>query len=369
MYRILYLITELNVGGAETMLYEMARRIDKNLYDVTVLSLQDKGYFGQKLEKNGIKVKSINMRNKWDILKLIKLFSFLKKNKYDIVHSFMFHANILSRILSKLYSIPINISSVHTIEKGALWHLPFYRLTNFMVTMETVICNSAKKYMINKTKISSIKIKVIKNGVELSKFENITKIDNIKEKYGLPNNKEIVGTIGSLTKVKNHILLINAASYVIKAKPDILFVIVGNGPELNKLKNKIKSLSLEKYFYFLGFIENIPEILSIFDCFVLSSLWEGVPVSLLEAMAAKKAAVVTDVGGMGEVVINNKTGLVVPENEEKILAESILNILNDKNLAKNYGDCAHNDIKKNYAIESMIRETEEMYLKLIKDRN
>ncbi|MBU1862823.1 MAG: glycosyltransferase [Candidatus Omnitrophica bacterium] len=363
--KILYLISELNVGGAETMLYDLVTRLDRTLFDITVVSLQDEGHFGPLLKKAGITVESLDMDHKWDIAKLTGIHTIVKDKGFDIIHSLMFHANIIGRIVAKLYKIPINISAVHTIEKGQLWHLAIDRMTRFLVTKETVVCDAARLYMMEKTRIKSEKITVINNGVDLTQYTGPFDIEELKKQYELPPDKKIVGTIGSLTKPKGHIHFIKAAKWVLSKEPDTIFVIVGRGPLKKKLQHKIIQLDLDKHIRFFDYVAPIANMLATFDCFVLSSLWEGVPISLLEAMALKKPVVVTATGGMTEVVKNDKTGFVVPPADEKYLSNAIVEVFKDPTRTAEMGSSAYTTITQRYTIESTIKKTVFLYASLV----
>ena len=365
MHTIVFIIAELNVGGAETMLFELAKRLDRNLFNITVLSLQDKGYFGQLLENEKINVVTLNMKNKWDIFKFKNIHPFFKNNSFDIIHSFMFHSNILARCIAKIYKIPINISAVHTIEKGAQWHLLVDTITNHLVTNETVICKTAHDFMIQKTNIRPDKITVINNAVDERRFNQRNDSELIKRLYNIPPGVKIIGTVSSLTKVKGHIHLIKAARDVIKEIPNAVFVIIGEGPYRELLMNNVRKYNLDKYFFFLGFITPIHPLLSILDCFVLPSLWEGVPIALLEAMAAKKAVIASKTGGINDILKDGVSGLMVPVGDEIALSNAIVKILKDPALSKMMGQNAHKSISEGYTFDEMVHKTTMLYSELL----
>ena len=268
----------------------------------------------------------------------------------------MFHANIVGRFAGAFFRIP-RISAVHTIERGTTWHLSVDRLTRWLITKETVVCKAAKEFMMENTHIKENKIRVINNGVDVEACDMQVNIAEIKKKYVLPEGKKVIGTVASLTKPKAQSTLIRSAKRVFETLPDSILVIVGSGPEKEKLDLMVKEMAIENNVFFIDHVLPVCTVLKIFDCFVLTSDWEGVPVSLLEAMAVKIPVVVTEAGGMPDVITNKIEGYCVPVGNDTAIAEAIINVFSDNESAKNFAEAAFKKLKREFVIDRMIAET------------
>ena len=163
--RIFYLITDLDIGGAEKMLFELVKRIDRSKFTPEVGCLKGEGILGEKLKALGIKVKYFQVERFWNIIKLFKIISFLRKEKFDILHSYLFHANIIGRVCGRIAGIPIIISSIRVCEEKKLYHLWMDRITNRMVNLEICVSKEVKNFTIEKAGIPEHKLEVVENGI------------------------------------------------------------------------------------------------------------------------------------------------------------------------------------------------------------
>jgi len=357
--RIFYLITDLDVGGAESMLFELAQRIDKNKFIPEIGCLKGKGIVGEKLEALGIKVRCFCVEKPWHIYKLLKIASFLKKGRFDILHSYLFHANIIGRICGRIAGIPIIISSIRVCEKKKLYHLWMDKITNWMVSLEICVSKEVKNFTIEKAGIPEYKLEIVENGISDSFLDAVTSHRN-KKAHSL-----VVGTIARLSRQKGIEYLLYAAKRVIEQFSDIAFIIAGKGPLASQLKELSIELGISDKVKFLGFKNNIPELLSVIDIFVLPSLWEGMPNVVLEAMAAGKPVIATDTGGSKDIIRSNVNGVLVePENSEA-LAEAILKLLGDPAQRQRLGQSARETVKKRFSIDKTISKTEQVYTQFL----
>jgi glycosyltransferase involved in cell wall biosynthesis len=201
---------------------------------------------------------------------------------------------------------------------------------------------------------------VLRLGIDVEKF----RVQD--ERAGVADDEpRIVGTIGRLHVQKGHRYLLEAAVLVIKNDPRVRFVIVGGGELQAETEGWITMLGLEKHAELLGPRTDIPALLASMDLFVLPSLWEGLPLVLLEAMAAGKPIVSTAVDGVKEVITDEEALLVPPRNPEK-LAEAILKILNDPDLAQRLRERAMQKVRREFSVERMVREMEKLYTDLVR---
>ena len=365
--------TDSKIGGTEKMILSLAKGLDKEKYEVTVCTLLGRGPLIEEAKKSGVRAVSLNMKGKWDISVIPRFFSFLRKHRIDILHTYLYHANILGRILGRLAGVPIIISSQRTTEfygqkKSDRWRRG-YRIFLDKWTSRfccLIISNSeaGRRFLIEEG-IDPAKIITIHNGVDLDQFTVRIAPGEKKRRYGLRQDSMLVGIIANLTEVKGHKYFLQAAREVLKSIPQAEFLIVGDGPLREDLGGLSKNLGISAGVNFMGFRQDIPEILSILNVFVLSSLWEGFPVSILEAMAAGKPVIASKVGGIPEAVIDEKTGILVPPEDEKALAGAIEFLLNKGKIASEMGMAGRRRAEEHFSLQRMTGEIEAAYEKFL----
>src|SRR5262249_49773077 len=210
------------------------------------------------------------------------------------------------------------------------------------------------------------RIEVIPNGVPLDAKTPAAALSVLRESLDIDQHHRVVGTVGSLYPVKGHKYLIDAMPSVLGRFPDTVFVIVGQGGLRDELEAHAVRLGLASHLRFLGHREDIQNILSICDIFVLPSLSEGMPLALLEAMAAGLPAVATGVGGVVEVLDDRQTGLVIPPRASDALADKVITLLSDPPLAKELGEAAQHLVAGRFSLDGMVRAYESVYSELIR---
>ena len=221
--------------------------------------------------------------------------------------------------------------------------------------------------MIERLRIPPKKITVIYNAIDVNAFHNpdIDRDAKLKE-LGLPSNSSVITAIGRVTHQKGHIYLVEAAEMILQAFSNIYFLIVGDDtvdPEVAKaVREAIRAKGLEGRVILTGVRTDVPEILAITDVFVLPSLWEGLSIVLLEAMAAGVPVVVTDVGSNAEVVEDGVSGFVVPPKNPVLLAQRIQELLGNPQRAAEMAEAARRRINEQFSLERLAREHESLYL-------
>jgi glycosyltransferase involved in cell wall biosynthesis len=204
--------------------------------------------------------------------------------------------------------------------------------------------------------------------VEANRFKWAASDPTKKEALRSVPGEVVIGTIARLVWYKGLEDLLKAAALIVRRYPSARFLVVGDGPLRQALEEKARALRLNGTVRFLGAVPNASSLLPHFDIFVLSSLWEGMSNSLLEAMAAGKPVVATDVGGSPEVVIDGKTGFLVPPKDPEALASAILHLLADRELARNLGEAGRIRVESEFTLEIMVARLEELYDSLLAAR-
>lgn len=356
--RVLHVITDTNIGGAGRYLLNLLTRpIFKN---ANLFVACPRGELGDRFDKLGINRIDISGKDISFSLKLIpELMKVIRQVKPDVVHT---HSSLSGRIASKFMRIPV----VYT--KHNLVRIPsptgvkpspagygkrlFTSLTTRMLADKVIGVSQGVYNELIESGIPRDMVVAIPNGIDLSGFEPRTKL---MEK-GL-----LIGTVARLHPQKALDVFIDAAKLVLSSEPRARFLIGGTGPMEEQLKAKIKDMKLEPYIKMTGFVEDVPAFLKLLDVYVLSSLYEGLPLATLEAMAAGLPVVATEVGGVPEAVVDQQTGLLVPPKQSKLLAQAITRLVVDKELARAMGAAGRKRVEEFFNAGIMARKTLEVY--------
>ncbi|OGG87179.1 hypothetical protein A3B87_03085 [Candidatus Kuenenbacteria bacterium RIFCSPHIGHO2_02_FULL_39_13] len=378
--KILYLATLAEWGGAQTYIFDLATSL-RNKYDILVaLGGKQNGELIKRLTKLNIPVyylenlqRSVNFYRDW--LAFWNIVKLLKQTKPDIVHLNSSKAGSLGALAAKCCKIKKVIYTVHGLVLNEPLTLPkkiFYWLAEWLSAKfkNNLICvseydkKSLLKYKISRPK----KIVVIHNGLDLKNLRFYSKEDARQRLYKRlynPNltmeqwsNGAMIGCIANFYQTKGLIYLIEAAREI--KDNNIKFIIIGDGPERRTLTELIENYKLNDSVYLLGIIDGAAQYLKAFDIFVLPSIKEGLVYTLIEARAAGRPIIATNVGGNPEIVEHNKNGLLVAAKDFNALAENIINLLQNKPLLEKFSNNNPETAKK-FDFSRMVEETEKIY--------
>jgi len=367
MTKIIYLITDLDVGGAEKGLFQLATRLPRDEFSIEVITLTGGGRIAKWLEEKGIPVTSLDIKRFWDLAGVFRLRRLLKNLRPDILHTFLFHANIVGRVAAVGLGVRAVISSVRVAERRFKWHLALDWLSSPLMDLEICVSEGVRRFTETRAKIPKNKLTVIPNGVDLAEFEE--KGERIRKNLRLPPDVPLIVTIGRLERQKGISFFLQAAREVLQEFPQARFLIVGKGPDEGKLISLARNLGIKKAVRFLGFRNDVPEVLAAADMFVLASLWEGMPNVVLEAMASGKPVVGTQVEGTEELVIPGETGLLVPPADAKALARNICRLIQESGLARRMGQAARKQVKEHYTVQTMVERYAQLYRDILKSKS
>ncbi len=378
--KVLHIITHLRVGGAQDNTLLTVERHDRTKYDVTLMCAPDGAWVERAQKIPELKIVFIEKLTRpihpiSDARAFLQIYRHLKNETYDIVHTHSSKPGFLGRIAAKLAKVPVVVHTIHG--------FPFHdfmapALHGFFAFLEKQ-CAKLSDKMITVSKLNlkktvelgiapERKLINIYSGIDFNKFKKKMDGKNKRAELGIPENCFVVGMIGRLSQQKSPWNLIKAAPAVLARHPNTLFISVGNGELLEKMQTLARKLNIGDKFKFLGLRRDIAELLHIMDVYTLPSQWEGLGRSLTEAMYMKKAVVASDVEGVPEIVENGRTGLLVPANNPQRLAESIVQLLADRELREKLGEKAHCKVCEIFKAEKMVADIEKLYLDSMQEK-
>ena len=367
---ILQIVHSLKIGGSEKLALSIASELDDSRFQTAVCALDLSGDLVKDFKERHIPQHVLH-RNGVEFATFRKIYSLLKLHEVDIVHTHNFAQLFHALLPAKVAGAKI----IHT-EHSYYNYLPRNidrRIRNFdrrmirpllyLCERFTVVSEEIADFFIHKIGISKGSISVIPNGIDVGKFD--IKLDNARMRLGLQEDDIVIGTVGRLEEEKDHRTLLNAFKYAENSYPNCKLLIVGDGTKRKELEDHSCELQIYDKVKFLGNRSDIPELLSAMDIFVLTSIREGLPLSALEAMAARKPVVATDVGGLKHIVKDGVSGFLVSKQDDIAIGDALIHLIKDSGLQKNMGDKGHDIAEGSFGIKKMIREYEDIYRSMI----
>lgn len=363
--KVLFLDPKLHVGGVERLTQTLFRNMDRSRFDPVVCGLFGSGAAAEEFGKGlGLRVRHSLGRGKWDPLLLFRFLRMLREEKPDVILTCIYPLTMFLSALARLCGHKFRVvASVHSTGyiKRAAWRSFSTRASIPLLDSVVTIARAQSEVCVRKLGIPEGKIRLIYNGVELSRFDPDTVRGAVRAEFGIPEQAELAGIVGMLRPEKAHPVLLKAAAAIRKSGEQVRFLIVGDGPEREKLEDMARDLGLAGTVTFTGGRDDIPEVLSALDLFVLCSDTEAFPVSILEAMAMRKPVISTDVGSVSEAVEHGATGLLVPPGDPESLAEAVRALVSSPDLRAQMGRAGRRRVEERFSVEAMVGQYEDLF--------
>ena len=365
---LLKMLTNFHIGGTERQVANLALGIDPSLFDLHLACLRHSGELLEELEalrvpRPEFRIGSLySPKTFWQAMRLAR---YVRRNLIQIVHSYGFYPNVFAVPAARLAGASIVVASIRDTGDA---------LTPFQRRLQKMVCRLADCVLVNAEAIRERligegydpgKIAVIRNGITLSRFAREQRGATLRQELGLPLSAPLVIVFSRLNQLKGIQYFLEAAITLAEKFPDARFLVVGDGANRKELEEQAGRWGLGERTVFTGFRGDIPELLSEAAVSVLPSLSEGLSNSLLESMAAGVPVVATSVGGNPEVIEHGVTGLLVPPRDAAALAAATGRLLEDKDLAKSFGEAGRRRVAELFSVERSVRETEHLYQRLV----
>jgi len=408
---LLYVITKLELGGAQKQLLSLINHLDRDKFKPFLFTAQDGLLIPEAqaieeltLKKSRCLERPINPLK--DLLALIEIYRFIKKNNIKVVHTHSSKAGILGRLAARLARAKVILHTVHG------WSFNDYQprpVRSLFICLERITARFTKKIIVvsNYDKRKGLanhigkdsKYALIRYGIDYSEYN--VREEKIREELGIGVNDLVVGMVACFKPQKSPLDFIRLASVFnpsqkspeayspndkctffsaregasafrptgsTNASFHVKFLLVGDGALRRKIEKLISKLNLQERVILAGWRRDIPRILSATDVFVLTSLWEGLPISILEAMASSKPVVSTHTGGVAEVIADGKTGFLAPCEDTAMMSEKLSVLLKDESLRRGMGEKARESLGAKFSLVAMIENSQNLYEGLIKEK-
>ena len=363
--KIIFLCDSLIKGGRERRMIELIKGLTKDQKIQVELILFKNLIEYPEVYDLGISIHIINRKPKHNPVTFLKVYQICKKSKPDILHTWSSMSAIFAFPAIKLLKIKLLNGNIASAPNGLnIWDRDYFRAKLTFGYSDLIIGNSrAGLHAFRAPKSKSI---CIPNGFDFRRLERLENQQSVRNKYNI-GTEQIVGKIAAFASRKDYVTYIEAAQKVLKVKDNVIFFAVGNGPDFEKTQRTVPKL-LENKIIFTGSISNVESIINIFDigvlCTNLDVHGEGISNSILEYMAIGKPVVATEGGGTNEIIVDGETGFLVPQKSSNLLADKILELLNNQKKSKAMGIAGKNRILNHFELEKMTAKYYEVYCEL-----
>ncbi|HTW78434.1 MAG TPA: glycosyltransferase [Terracidiphilus sp.] len=359
--RIVYMLASLGIGGAEKQVLALAGRMAERGHTVTLVTLLPQAseewptalpVIHLNLHKNPLSLAAVLLRARRILLRL----------KPDLVHSHSFHANIFARLVSLIAGRPAVISTIHNVYEGGWHRMLAYRITDGLCAHTTAVSKAVADRFIHLKAVDANRCTVVQNAIDLREFASDSARRAITRMNLRADNEFVWLAAGRISPAKDYPNLLHAFARVIENNPNASLRIAGEGrdEELRRLQAMIGELRLSRQIEWLGLRRDLPALLDACDGFVSSAAWEGMPLTIAEAMAMEKPIVATDVGGVRELVAE-AVSLVPPRNPDA-LAKAMIEMMRKPEPGRQaIGRASRLRIQSSFDIESRITQWEALY--------
>jgi glycosyltransferase involved in cell wall biosynthesis len=366
----MHLIETGNPGGAEQMMLSLIHGLDPARHDNQVVLLKT-GWLEQKTREQGVSVTIVPLNRRFDWRFVLTLCRLARRRGIDVLHSHEFAMNVYSSLVG-LLTRRATVATVH----GNLSYLQArfrrrqaYRLIARLAGPMVVVSEEMRGQVAARFGIDAARLRVIPNGVEAhEQLPGREEIRARREKLGLPAEAFLIGVIGSLYPVKGQMTLIEAMPQLVAADDRAHLAVVGRGDMRAALEKRTAGLGLGAHVTFTGYLENVRELLPIFDLIVVPSRYEGLSLLVLEAMAWARPVIATQVGGNPEAIVDGESGLLTPPDDPPVLADACLRVMRDPAFAARLGEAARRRVQERFTLERMVAAYEDLYQRQLERR-
>ena len=363
MNRILSVVERLSVGGIEDSLLMLCKNINRDQFRMEVCTLYDRGPLADEFEALGVPVHNLALNHRNYPANTLRIARFLRRHKFDIVHVQVVGPALATRLGTRLAGVPGLIVSIQNTYLQRSW---LERLLDRWLAYFTdcIVANSnaVKAFTTHQERISPDRFRVIHSSVDVNRFDpRLAWGAKVRQELGISSSHTVIGMVASLTEQKGHIYLLMAAAQILQRWPQVVLLIVGDGPLHKQLQEMVDQTGIAGRVIFSPSRRDLPNVLAAIDIFVAPSLWEGFSLVILDAMAMQKAIVASDIPSISEAVVDGVCGSLVPPRDPEALADKINLLLSSPDLRIALGEAARQRAVEMFSVEVFVTHWEEFY--------
>jgi glycosyltransferase involved in cell wall biosynthesis len=363
-WHVAHVIGRLRTGGAERQLVNYLLAADRRVFRHTAICLVERGELAEQVEAAGIPVVLLRIRTRYAPVGLLRLVQWLKRENVAVVHTHMHHAALWGRLAGKLAGVPVLVTTEHGKE---LWkdslQVAIDRGLSRWTHRHIAVSQDGLEIRLRRERVAADRILLIPNGVPIPADPvNEAGRHRVREEFDLAPQTPLLGTVGRLVEAKGYEHLLGALQILRREFSDLRWLAVGDGNQHAPLIALAANLGLSDAVIWAGMRTDVGDLLAAMDLWVMSSVREGLPIALLEAMAAQKPIVATQVGGIPDAVRDGREAILVPPADPEALARAVSQMLREPRRAEALAAAARQRAITEYSIDRVARRIEEIYL-------
>lgn len=366
MKKILHIIDTTGPGGAETVFIELLTRLQSEKIK-SVVMIRGPGWVYEELKRRGLSPYIVDAKGSFNFKYLFNLIKIIRKEKVSLIQAHLLGSGVYSCIAGLLTKTPVVVTLHGVVDvDGERFLSAKFFILNKLAGRIVLVSKDLSSRLRALVHLNDGKLSIIYNGADLEAY-NLDKHQKLRDELELRSDDYIIGSVGNVRTAKAYDILLKAAALIVKDKPKVKFLVVGDNTNdlYQKMLSLRTSLGLENTVFFLGFRQNIPEFLAGIDIFLLSSVSEGCPVSVVEAMASRVPMVVTDCGGLSEMVEQEVSAVMCEPGSPSALLKGLEHLLNNDELKRTLITNARNEAESRFSMEAMLGSYHAIYEKLL----
>jgi len=366
--KVLQIIHSMHIGGAEKVVADIAQNINSEVFEVEVCCIKEEGVLADEIKKSGGVVRALPYEKK-NFSNIVRgLSQVIEESQPDIIHT---HGDVALIDIGPLLIFKKLPKVIHTYHFGNYPHIKKrYLLASVLFSQFPdkliSVSDHQQKNVIKYLRAPRNKISTIVNGVNSNPYIHEELSINEITREGFANDSDlIVGSVAVLTKQKGIPFLLEAILQISKERTNIKFIIAGGGPLEDELRAQAVELGISEIVHFTGWRSDALKFMNVFDIFIMPSLWEALPIVLLEALASRKTIITTDVGDNSKIIEHMTNGVLIPPKDPQAITDAILKLADDPSLREAMRKHAYDSYINNYTSKKMIEAYEGEYRKLM----
>lgn len=367
-YRVLHVIDSLDLGGAQVVLENLIRHGDSSRFEFEVAAMHGRGQMWDRLAALGVPMHSLSFHHKVPLY-VPRLAWKCVTRGYNVVHTHLLAANVIAKPVAAMCGVRVRINHDHCNDKltdPRKWTLPADTYTNLLSTHIVAVSESTRDFLVRHERVAEEKVTTIHNGIDTGIYRpRPEQRDTARRAWGLPEDAFVVAGVGRLTHQKNFELFLEIAAQV----PNAHFVIGGTGEDETALRAQVARLGIGGRVKFLGYVGDMPSLWPALDCLLLTSRYEGLPITILEAMACGVPIVASNLDGMREILRNGENAALIPADDQLAFVEAVRGFIERPESSSRLATSALMTVRRDYSAAKMARAVEAIYLRYLEDTN